>query len=302
MPYSLARLVAPWHDVPMLFADTTLVRRIERAECRLTTDVAHLIQTRASSHRVFMASMAGGVAVHVGDDAPFNKVIGLGLEGPFDEAAQEALAAIEREFDARHAPLQVELTTLADSSFARALSSRGYTLVGFENVLGLRLDEALVARLTASAPPPGLSIDRGSGPDSAWVETVIEGFAHPDAVPGGESHEAFPRDALAQVMRDMTQATGFDRYLASLEGAVVGGAGLRTFEGVAQLCGSATLPASRRRGIQTALLARRLQDARRMGCDVAVITTQPGSRSQQNAQRHGFELLYVRAILVRDPR
>jgi hypothetical protein len=287
----------------MLFADPTLARRIERAECRLTTDVAHLIQARSSSHVVFVASIAGGVAVHVGDEAPFNKVIGLGLEGPFDEAAQESLAAIEREFDARHAPLQVELTTLADGSFARSLTSRGYTLVGFENVLGLRLDEALAERLTANPTPPGLSIVRGSGSDrDAWVETVIEGFAHADVVPGGESHEAFPREALAQTMRDMTQATGFDPYLASLEGSVVGGAGLRIFEGVAQLCGSATLPASRRRGVQTALLARRLLDARRVGCDVAVITTQPGSRSQQNAQRHGFELLYVRAILVREPR
>jgi GNAT superfamily N-acetyltransferase len=287
----------------MIFADPALVRRIERAECRLTTDVAHLIQERSSSHRVFVASVAGGVAVHVGDEAPFNKVIGLGLEGPLDGAAREALAAIEREFDARHAPLQVELATLADGSFARTLTQRGYTLAGFENVLGLRLDEALAARLTASPPPPGLSIVRGSGPDSAaWVETLIEGFAHPDVVPGGESHESFPREALARTMRDMARASGFSHYLASLEGGVVGGAGLRTFEGVAQLCGSATLPAARRRGVQTALLAQRLLEAQRMGCDVAVVTTQPGSRSQQNAQRHGFALLYSRALLVREPR
>jgi GNAT superfamily N-acetyltransferase len=292
--------IQPYED---LFADLTLARRIERAECRLTTDVAQLIQARASSPGVFMASLAGGVAVHVGDEAPFNKAIGLGLEGSFDEAAQEGLAAIEREFDARHAPLQVELATLADGSFARSLTQRGYTLVGFENVLGLRLDEALAARLSASPAPPGLSIAHSSGPDcDAWVETVIEGFAHPDAVPGGESHESFPREALTQVMKDMARASGFGHYLASLDGGVVGGAGLRTSEGVAQLCGSATLPTARRRGVQTGLLARRLLDAWRAGCDVAVITTQPGSKSQQNAQRHGFTLLYARAILVREPR
>ena len=33
----------------------------------------------------------------------------------------------------------------------------------------------------------------------------------------------------------------------------------------------------------------------------AVITTQPGSRSQQNAQRQGFDLLYTRAVLVKQP-
>jgi hypothetical protein len=32
-----------------------------------------------------------------------------------------------------------------------------------------------------------------------------------------------------------------------------------------------------------------------------VITTQPGSRSHQNAQRRGFDLLYTRAVLVNHP-
>ena len=35
---------------------------------------------------------------------------------------------------------------------------------------------------------------------------------------------------------------------------------------------------------------------------VSVITTQPGSKSQENAHRRGFALLYSRAILVREPR
>jgi hypothetical protein len=34
---------------------------------------------------------------------------------------------------------------------------------------------------------------------------------------------------------------------------------------------------------------------------VAVVVTQPGSTSQQNVQRQGFDLLYSRAILVRRP-
>ncbi len=62
-----------------------------------------------------------------------------------------------------------------------------------------------------------------------------------------------------------------------------------------------TAPAHRRRGVQTALLSARLADAAAAGCDVAVITTQPGSKSQQNAQRQGFDLLYARAVLVKQP-
>jgi len=55
------------------------------------------------------------------------------------------------------------------------------------------------------------------------------------------------------------------------------------------------------RGVQSALLGTRLEVAAAAGCDVAVVTTQPGSKSQENAQRQGFELLYTRTILVRTP-
>ena len=77
---------------------------------------------------------------------------------------------------------------------------------------------------------------------------------------------------------------------------------MRITDGVAQLTGAATAPAHRRRGVQTALLATRLADAGRAGCDIAVVTTAPGSKSQQNVQRRGFHLLYTRAVLVKtDP-
>jgi hypothetical protein len=40
--------------------------------------------------------------------------------------------------------------------------------------------------------------------------------------------------------------------------------------------------------------------ARRAGCSLAVVTTQPGTQSQANAERQGFRLLYTRAVLVKD--
>lgn len=71
--------------------------------------------------------------------------------------------------------------------------------------------------------------------------------------------------------------------------------------GIAQFAGAATAPAHRRHGIQSALLAARLADATAAGCDLAVVTTQPASKSHQNAQRAGFDLLYTRLILVKNP-
>jgi len=88
------------------------------------------------------------------------------------------------------------------------------------------------------------------------------------------------------------------RYVALRDGVLAGGASLRMAEGVAQLTGAATAPAHRRRGVQTALLSSRLADATATGCDIAVITTQPGSKSQQNAQRRGFDLLYTQGYVM----
>jgi hypothetical protein len=44
-------------------------------------------------------------------------------------------------------------------------------------------------------------------------------------------------------------------------------------------------------------LATRLADAAPAGCDIAVVTTQPGSKSHENVQRNGFRLRYARAII-----
>jgi GNAT superfamily N-acetyltransferase len=68
---------------------------------------------------------------------------------------------------------------------------------------------------------------------------------------------------------------------------------------LAQMAGAGTLPAYRGRGVQKALVHYRLQEAHAAGCELAVVTTAPGTRSQDNVMRRGFELLYTRAILVR---
>src|SRR6185312_1437053 len=132
-----------------------------------------------------------------------------------------------------------------------------------------------------------------------WLDVVAEGSVNPDTQ-GVPWHEEFPREVIIAAERDGAEA-GTERYAALRDGVIAGGATMRMAEGVAQLTGAATAPAHRRRGIQTALLAARLADAAEAGCDVAVVTTQPGSKSQQNAQRQGFDLLYTRAVLVRQP-
>jgi GNAT superfamily N-acetyltransferase len=277
----------------MLFPSTELVARLERAEARLVIDCTRCAARRRPHVETLVLPIAGGVATFAGPESPLDKLVGLGFDGPVDEGE---LGAVEQAFARQGAPLQVELSSLADPSVGHMLTGRGYRLVGFENVLG---------RALAPEEPDPAGFDgeiSESGPEelAAWLDAVVGGFATPDAQ-GVPSHEEFPREALAQAIGDMAEAEGFTRYLARRGGEIAGGASLRMADGVAQLCGAATLPAHRRRGVQSALLDARLAAAARAGCELAVVTTLPGSKSQHNVMRRGFSLLHTRAILVRKP-
>jgi GNAT superfamily N-acetyltransferase len=275
-----------------LFCDTALAERIERAEAHLMAGCSAAAGRDSADNAAFARPIAGGVATFAEDGSPFNKVVGLGFAGV---PAGAELAEVEKAFADRGAAVQVELAHLADPAVGVLLTGRGYRLESYENVLGLALDGA-----HERPAQPGITV-RPSGDEEfdRWLDVVADGAAHPDTQ-GLPSHEEFPRDTYLRAERQLA-AAGVRRYVAVRDGAFAGGAGLRVSEGIAQFAGAATAPAHRRRGIQSALLAARLADARAAGCDIAVITTQPGSRSQQNAQRQGFDLLYTRAVLVRRP-
>jgi GNAT superfamily N-acetyltransferase len=235
------------------------------------------------------------VAIYLAPGSPANKLFGLGFAPPPEV---DELAAVEGGFAERGAPLHAEVSSLADPAVGRLLTSRGYGLIGFENVLGLTLRSN---DFEADLDPSIHVAPVGATEDKAWMDAVATGFLNPDTFDGPPSHESPTREEMDRVLGDTFAASSFERILARRDGAVAGGASLRLHEGVALLAGAATLPEHRRRGVQTAMLRYRLRMAASRGCDVAVVTTQPGSKSTDNVQRFGFAVLYVRAILLKLP-
>jgi GNAT superfamily N-acetyltransferase len=279
-------------DRSSLFCDTVLAERIERVEAELIARASEAADRRKIGTAGFVIPIAGGVATFAEEGSPFNKVAGLGFGGVPSAAA---LDEIESAFAACGAPVQIELAHLADPAISALLTERGYRLVSFENVLGLALEGE-----AERATPPGVDVRPSSDDEfGAWLDVVTDGFAHPDTQ-GVPSHEEFPREVLERAVRDFV-AAGVMRYVALRDGVIAGGASFRMADGVAQLTGAATAPVHRRRGVQSALLSTRLADAAAGGCDIAVVTTQPASKSQKNVQRQGFDLLYTRAVLVKQP-
>ncbi|HEX5087597.1 MAG TPA: GNAT family N-acetyltransferase [Nocardioides sp.] len=270
-----------------LFCGVDLAAEIEHAEAELMAACAGA--ARATEPGAFALRLGGGFATYAGVDSPFTKVAGLG----FAPVSPGELEEVEGACATVGVPVSVELSTLAGHELGTMLVDRGYRLVSFENVLGRGLRPGDTYRPL----PDGVSVEPATDREK-WLAVVVEGSAHADEQ-GLAAHEEFPRQVVEHAERQLL-AAGERPFLARLNGVPAGGGTWRPAGRVAQLGGAATLPAHRRRGVQSALLDHRLRDAAAAGHEVAVVTTQPGSKSQENVQRAGFELLYARAVLVRD--
>jgi GNAT superfamily N-acetyltransferase len=276
----------------MRTCDIDTARAIERAECELLAESAAVAALRLP--QVLSRPLSGGWAVFTEPGSPLDKLAGLGFGAELD---RQALAEIERFHEQIGMPLQVEVSSLGDPSVANWLSAHGYRWVGVENVLGLELDGQR-ARPTAAA----IDVQMASEGDfESWLDVLVAAFATPDA-DGVPAAESFDPAVLRAAIGDFVRGASLTRYVARIAGRTVGGDSMRTRGAIVQLCGAGTLPSERRQGVQSALLERRLVDARRAGCTTAVITVRPGSKSHENASRRGFALLYVRNIWRREPR
>jgi hypothetical protein len=101
------------------------------------------------------------------------------------------------------------------------------------------------------------------------------------------------------VGRAICAMTGALTYLAIAEsGAPAGGAALAVHSGLATLFADSTVAQFRRQGIHRELIAARLNEALVEGCDLATASTLPGSISQHNYERAGFQVVYTKVTLA----
>lgn len=270
----------------MLHATLDLARRIDRAEidfCALAAGAG------GSEDGVASLEVAGGRALCSFAGSPLNKVLGLGLGVAVADAD---LDAIEEFYDERGVPAQIELCPLAAPGLAARLTKRGYHLQAFENQLARAVDDL------AALPESELRVTRATPDlDELWLRVAASGFAAPDGsgAPAGPP-PADLLDNITKIMRGFMHAD-FERLLVWADGKPAGAANAYVSDGVLGIAGTATLPAFRRRGIQQAVIAHALRQAAGRA-ELAMATTEPGSISQRNFERFGFQVIYTRAIFV----
>jgi hypothetical protein len=102
--------------------------------------------------------------------------------------------------------------------------------------------------------------------------------------------------------RASRKVAGARDYLAYVDGTAAGCGSVIPESGLGWLGGATTAPAYRRRGVQGALVRRRMTAAYESGCDLAVVTAVPSGDSARNVARLGFTLAYCHAVLTKITR
>jgi GNAT superfamily N-acetyltransferase len=270
----------------MKFMDIELARRVEMAEAVAMRACAEAALRLRPDQPIAIGNFAGGIAAFAGKDSPITQAIGVGLDGPVADADLDSL---EEFFRSRGAAVALEICPLVELSLYQTLAKRGYQLAEVSNVhvrdLKSRAAEEFDGKSADVVTRPAVTREA-----DLWTLTVAQGFA-----------EHYPvTQSILDVMCGFFHRENACNFLAFIGEDVAGGGAVAAHEGVGGLFGASTLPAFRRRGVQTALLAARLAWAREQGCDIAVSITQPGSISQRNIERHGFRVAYTRTKLIRE--
>lgn len=261
--------------------DRRLARRLESAEGAINASFVDAHARRSPGQQLARTEIAGAYLVFDGLDSPLTQTFGLGLDS-LPTAAE--LSAIEAFFQQRGAAVQHEISPLAGVETFALLADRGYRPV--------ELTTVLVRPVEGGAPlaePPAEAADliaRAAAPSEAeaWIEAAVAGWALTGEV----------AEHIRQIARISFTSPATTAFLVERRGEIIATGSFGMHEGVAHFAGASTLPAHRGLGAQRALLAARLAEARKRGCDVATMGAEPGSISQRNAERNGFRVAYTR--------
>lgn len=259
-----------------------LTRALEKAEMTFwfaVHDAAPADAARALGlHRVRAGEGCAFLAPGA-DVLALNKVLGLGLDAPATEADLDAVVRAYRSAGARRFFIQLS-PTAAPPDLPDALTRRGFRLHNH----WVKLVRDLHGPLPAA--PTALAVEEiGRTHAARFGELVAPAFDWPAP--------------MAAVLAATVGRPGWRHYLA-LDGAEpAAAAGLYVRDGIAYFGPAVTLDAHRRRGAQSALIARRLREARAMGASLAVVDTAAPTEahpvpSLRNLRRLGFGVAYHR--------
>jgi GNAT acetyltransferase-like protein len=166
-----------------------------------------------------------------------------------------------------------------DAALGRELTRLGLFQSGFH--------ASLIGKPATAPESDATEIERVGS--AAALEDYLEAY-----VAGWGIAEADQAQFKRNVRPWLDQA-GWSLYLARVKQRPAAAATLYLHQGVGYLADATTDPAFRRRGLQLALLRRRLHDAGTAGAELIFSGAEPFSSSHRNMERAGMRLQFVRA-------
>lgn len=204
-----------------------------------------------------------------------NRIFGAG-DGD-EESLQEAVAWMR----SLGVPVRIDICpVLPHEMLVRQLAREGFSALGFQM--------ALYGTPGVQVPPSGVELRRAeTSADFAFVEKAMPvAFEETDPT-------------WLRWLTDSTRVTltrpDWRTYIAYVDGEPAGFGQLHMANGVGSLALAGTLKEFRGRGVQTALILRRIADAAAAGCDLIATQTGNGTASQRNMERLGLRVAYTKA-------
>lgn len=266
----------------MFFVDVLTAARLEMAQAWRATHYARARLEQQPDPQGDTLTIGGAQVIYGGATAPVNRAIGVGMVEP---ASIPTLEAIEEFYAVRGAPVRIDLCPLADTALIKLLAGRGYELERFSTILAARLPVS-----ESDAPPQEIRISQALPAEAQhWLTVVGQGFDELD----------HPQETTLQVLHPNFYAANAYAFFAWIGDEPAGGGGMYVHGGVAEFGGASTRVAYRKRGVQGALLQHRMAAAYSLGCDLALVMTTPGTISQRNVQRAGFDVAYTKVTMRR---
>jgi len=213
-------------------------------------------------------SIPGGIAVYGGSHSPFNRVIGFGVAG----TPVESYARAQAFYWPKLSTFEVELYPWADPEAHQLLLAKKFQSSGTRELWARSLsDEVIQLDPNASdrvlpAPP---------NQHKLWAMHLTQAF---------DIHVEWD---LIDTFLTYGQMPSVYKFLALDNGLVAGGAAMYLRDQTALLFGAAVKADLRDQGLHRALIELRLQEAQRLGANLAIAETLGGT-SSHNLLALGF--------------
>jgi ribosomal protein S18 acetylase RimI-like enzyme len=266
----------------MLSSNHALAQRLEEMECFGCSEYTQTHRVLYPEIRADSISVAGGEAFYCGPTSPISQAMALGMNGEVKESEVDKL---EEFYQSRNSPINVEFCPYADPSLLKIFSQREYTMIENSNMLIREFNKREVFKVN-----PEINVYTVDEPEyEEWAQTIAKGFLTDES----------QLDFMLEIGHTFVNSKKSQHFVAKIGDQFVGGGVLLIKNEIASLYGTSTIPQFRNRGVQSAIIEARLAYAVAAGCEIAMVTTMPGSNSQRNLERQGFRVIYTRSKLFK---